>query len=221
MRTNLRAGLTWVGAALGLAIGMTNCGGDDAPAAPTDAPPDTASTPRGIDGDMHSDHDGEARTLYVWAGDQARVAPTSWPSSTSTKTRPRYGRVISTVPVPPPATLATSRTTATCRPTRTSWPAAGCSACCSGQNSIFFFDVSTPRHPKFLFSTRARSRASPTTSCRCRTAGFWSPRWVGHAAAPAGGRRVRRQPATSWPSSPRPARRRRVQPARHRRRRPN
>src|SRR5262249_47882576 len=41
-------------------------------------------------------------TLYIWAGDQARVAPDFLAVIDFDEGSPDYGRVIKTVPVPPP-----------------------------------------------------------------------------------------------------------------------
>ena len=48
------------------------------------------------------DDDQPARTLYVWAGDQARVAPDFLAVIDFDEDSPRYGKVIRTVPVPGP-----------------------------------------------------------------------------------------------------------------------
>src|SRR5499427_6887580 len=91
-------------------------------------------------------------TLYVWSGDQARVAPDFLAVIDFDEESPRYGQVIRTVPVPGPGStgnephhchLSTDRNLLAC---------GGLLALLRGQNSIFFFDVSQPRHPRFLFS---------------------------------------------------------------------
>src|SRR5262245_45437318 len=48
------------------------------------------------------DERGPAKTLYVWAGDQARVAPDFLAVIDFDEDSPRYGTVIRTVPVPAP-----------------------------------------------------------------------------------------------------------------------
>src|SRR5262245_6463157 len=54
--------------------------------------------------DGRRDRDGQQapETLYVWAGDQARVAPDFLTVIDFDEDSPRYGEVISTVPVPGP-----------------------------------------------------------------------------------------------------------------------
>ena len=71
-------------------------------------------------------HTRAEKTLYIWAGDQARVHPDFLAVIDFDERSRGYGRVLRTVPLPPPATSATSRITATSRPTGTSWPAAAC-----------------------------------------------------------------------------------------------
>ena len=66
-----------------------------------------------------------------------------------------YGKVIGTVPIPLPGNagneshhchLSTDKNVLAC---------GGLLSLLSGQNSIFFFDVSNARHPKFMFSANA------------------------------------------------------------------
>src|SRR5260370_22158925 len=59
----------------------------------------------------HKDNDKEhhghepAKTLYVWAGDQARVAPDFLAVINFDEDSDDYGKVIATVPVPPPGNV--------------------------------------------------------------------------------------------------------------------
>src|SRR5262249_560466 len=54
-------------------------------------------------GDYHRNKSPE--TLYIWAGDQARVAPDFLAVIDFDEDSPEYGRVIKTVPVPPPGNV--------------------------------------------------------------------------------------------------------------------
>ena len=110
-----------------------------------------AGTPLGSN--QNQDEGNAARTLYVWAGDQARVAPDFLAVIDFDEDSPRYGKVIGTVPVPGPGGsgnephhchLSTDKNILAC---------GGLLALLRGQNSIFFFDVSNARRPRFLFST--------------------------------------------------------------------
>ena len=101
------------------------------------------------------DRDGQRspNTLYVWAGDQARVAPDFLAVIDFDEDSPRYGRVISTVPVPGPGAAGNEPHHCHLSADKNILACGGLLALLRGQNSIFFFDVSKPRHPKFLFST--------------------------------------------------------------------
>jgi selenium-binding protein 1 len=94
-----------------------------------------------------------ARTLYVWAGDQARVAPDFLAVIDFDEDSPRYGRVIRTVPVPGPGGSGNEPHHCHLSADRNILACGGLLALLRGQNSIFFFDVSEARRPKFLFST--------------------------------------------------------------------
>jgi hypothetical protein len=50
----------------------------------------------------NDDREEEAKTLYVWAGDQARIAPDFLAVIDFDEDSPRYGTVVRTVPVPGP-----------------------------------------------------------------------------------------------------------------------
>src|SRR6476619_8481182 len=73
-----------------------------------------------------NDDTRKERTLYVWAGDQARVAPDFLAVIDFDEDSPRYGRVIGTVPIPGPGGSGNEPHHCICLPTRTSWPVAGC-----------------------------------------------------------------------------------------------
>ena len=75
------------------------------------------------------DEDKPARTLYVWAGDQARVAPDFLAVIDFDEDSPHYGKIIRTVPVPGPGGAGNEPTTAICPLTRTSSRAAACWRC--------------------------------------------------------------------------------------------
>jgi selenium-binding protein 1 len=105
--------------------------------------------------DGRRDHDGERSpdTLYVWAGDQARVAPDFLAVIDFDEDSPRYGRVVATVPVPAPGSSGNEPHHCHLSADKNILACGGLLALLRGQNSIFFFDVSRPRRPKFLFST--------------------------------------------------------------------
>ncbi len=101
----------------------------------------------------NSREDAPERTLYVWAGDQARVARDFLAVIDFDEDSPRYGKVIRTVPVPGPGGVGNEPHHCHLSADKNILACGGLLALLRGQNSIFFFDVSAPRHPRFLFST--------------------------------------------------------------------
>ena len=93
------------------------------------------------------------KTLYVWAGDQARVAPDFLAVIDFEEESPRYGKVIRTVPVPGPGGSGNEPHHCHLSADKNILACGGLLALLRGQNSIFFFDVSEPRNPRFMFST--------------------------------------------------------------------
>src|SRR5260370_36659750 len=96
-----------------------------------------------------------AKTLYVWAGDQARVAPDFLAVINFDEDSADYGKVIGTVPVPPPGNVGNEAHHCHLSADHNILACGGLLSLLRGQNGIFFFDVSDARHPKFLFSTSA------------------------------------------------------------------
>src|SRR5262247_170691 len=96
---------------------------------------------------------GSPDTMYVWAGDQARVAPDFLAVIDFDEDSPRYGRVITTVPVPGPGSSGNEPHHCHLSADKNILACGGLLALLRGQNSIFFFDVSSARQPEFLFST--------------------------------------------------------------------
>ena len=105
------------------------------------------------DGRQDNDEQGTPKTLYVWAGDQARTAPDFLAVVDFDEDSPRYGRVIRTVPVPAPGSSGNEPHHCHLSADKNILACGGLLALLRGQNSIFFFDVSKARQPRFLFST--------------------------------------------------------------------
>jgi hypothetical protein len=103
--------------------------------------------------DDNRDDDRPARTLYVWAGDQARLAADFLAVIDFDEDSPRYGRVIRTVPVPGPGASGNEPHHCHLSADKNILACGGLLALLKGQNSIFFFDVSDARRPRFMFST--------------------------------------------------------------------
>src|SRR5258705_4439381 len=95
------------------------------------------------------------KTLYVWAGDQARGAPDFLAVINFDEESDNYGKLIGTVPIPVPGNANNESHHCHLSADKNILACGGLLSLLSGQNSIFFFDVSNARHPKFLFSANA------------------------------------------------------------------
>jgi selenium-binding protein 1 len=98
---------------------------------------------------------GKDRVLYIWAQDQAHVAPDFLAVVNFDEESSQYGRVIKTVPVPPPGNIGNEPHHCHLNVTKTILGCGGLLSLLKGQNGIFFFDVTDATHPRFLFSTKA------------------------------------------------------------------
>ena len=104
--------------------------------------------------DKHDDDKGKpAKTLYVWAGDQARLAPDFLAVVNFDEDSDAYGKVIKTVPVPPPGNVGNEPHHCHLSADKNILACGGLLSLLRNQNGIFFFDVSDARNPRFLFST--------------------------------------------------------------------
>jgi selenium-binding protein 1 len=95
------------------------------------------------------------KTLYVWASDQARVAPDFLAVVNFDEDSDDYGKVIRTVPIPIPGNTNNESHHCHLSADKNVLACGGLLSLLSGQNSIFFFDVSNARNPKFMFSANA------------------------------------------------------------------
>jgi len=91
----------------------------------------------------------------VWAGDQARQAPDFLAVIDFDENSANYGRVITTVPIPPPGNIGNEPHHCHISADQKILGCGGLLSLLKDQNGIFFFDVTEKRHPRFLFSTRA------------------------------------------------------------------
>src|SRR5260221_718640 len=93
-----------------------------------------------------------AKFLYIWAGDQARLAPDFVSVIDFDESSKTYGKILKTAPVPTSGNeahhmhLSADGNTLAC---------GGLLSLLKGQDGIFFFDVSTPDDPRFLKSASA------------------------------------------------------------------
>jgi selenium-binding protein 1 len=98
---------------------------------------------------------GPAKTLYIWAGDQARRAPDFLAVINFDEDSSEYGKVVRTVPIPPPGNVGNEPHHCHLSADKNTLACGGLLSLLRGQNGIFFFDVSEPREPRFLFAASA------------------------------------------------------------------
>ncbi len=98
---------------------------------------------------------GNDKTLYIWAGDQAHQAPDFLAVVNFDEDSHDYGKIIKTVPIPPPGNIGNESHHCHLNSTKKILGCGGLLSLLKGQNGIFFFDVSEARNPRFLFSTKA------------------------------------------------------------------
>jgi selenium-binding protein 1 len=97
------------------------------------------------------------KTLYVWASDQARVAPDFLAVINFDEDSDDYGKVLRTVPIPGVGAVGNESHHCNLSADKNVLACGGLLSVLHAQNGIFFFDVSDARHPKFMFSTRGVS----------------------------------------------------------------
>ena len=151
------------------------------------APPRQAAFDQ--DENPHAAHGKEATTLYVWASDQARVAPDFLAVIDFDSKSPSYGQVLRTVPLPPPGNVGNEPHHCHTSADQNVLACGGLLSVLKGQNDIFFFDISDARHPKFLSSTKAPN-SSVTDDFLSLPGGGFLVTNMGSASGGAGGRVV-------------------------------
>jgi len=105
--------------------------------------------------DLDQDDHQRERTLYIWAGDQERQRPDFLAVIDFDERSPFYGRVLRTVPLPPPGAAGNEPHHCHLSADKNILACGGLLSVLAGQPGIFFFDVSHARHPVFLFATSA------------------------------------------------------------------
>jgi selenium-binding protein 1 len=154
--------------------------------------------------DRDDRHD-RAKTLYIWAGDQARVAPDFLAVINFDEKSRHYGKVLKTVPIPPPGNVGNEPHHCHLSADKNTLACGGLLSLLRGQNSIFFFDVSKPRDPQFMFSTNASDSSITDDFLPLDTGGFLVSQ-MGSASGDAPGRIVELdnglQIYKEWPEIP-------------------
>jgi selenium-binding protein 1 len=93
-----------------------------------------------------------AKYLYIWAGDQARLAPDFVSVINFDESSKDYGKILRTAPVPTSGNEAHHMHLSA---DGNILAAGGLLSLLKGQDGIFFFDVSTPDNPRFLKAASA------------------------------------------------------------------
>jgi hypothetical protein len=171
-----------------LAIGA-GCGPTSDVASPDGAAPASDVSIDRVDGDGHRGHDREATTLYVWASDQAGVAPDFLAVIDFDRKSRAYGQVLRTLPLPPPGNTGNEPHHCHTSADQTILACGGLLSLLKGQNDIFFFDITDARHPRFLSSTRAPNSSITDDFLALPEGGFLVTN-MGSATGGAGGRLV-------------------------------
>ena len=174
--------------ALAVVIG-TGCGPTPDASSPDASPLPTEVSLKRDEDHGHGSHGKEPTTLYVWASDQAGVAPDFLAVIDFDRKSPDYGKVLRTVPLPPPGNVGNEPHH--CH-TSADLKILGCGGLLSvlkGQNDIFFFDITDARNPRFLKSTRAPN-SSITDDFLALPGGGFLVTNMGSASGGAGGRLV-------------------------------
>lgn len=97
--------------------------------------------------------------LYVWASDQARKAPDFIAVIDFDEASQSYGKIVNSVQVPPPGNVDNEAHHCGISADKNVLACGGLLSLLKDQNGIFFFDISDPVNPKFLFSTKAEESA--------------------------------------------------------------
>src|ERR1700731_1638980 len=98
---------------------------------------------------------GAEKALYIWAQDQAQVAPDFLAVINFDEQSSKYGEVINVVPLPPPGNTGNEPHHCHLNSTKTILGCGGLLSLLKGQNGIFFFDVTDAKKPRFMFSAKA------------------------------------------------------------------
>lgn len=96
--------------------------------------------------------DEAEKYLFIWAGDQARKNPDFLTVVNFDDDSPSYGKVITTLPLPPPGETGNEPHHVGLSRDGKVLGCGGLLSVLKGQKEVFFFDVSKPTAPKFISS---------------------------------------------------------------------
>jgi hypothetical protein len=112
------------------------------------------------------------KVLYIWAQDEAHVAPDFLAVIDFDEASATYGKVINVVPLPPPGNIGNEPHHCHLNSTKTILGCGGLLSLLKNQNGIFFFDVSDAAKPRFMFSTKAVESAMTDDFLPTENGGF-------------------------------------------------
>ena len=152
----------------------------------------------------HDDDDAE-KYLYIWAGHVDHSVPDFLAVIDFDADSPGYGRVINAVPLPGPGATFNEPHHMHLSADGKFLGCGGLLSVLSGQPGIFFFDVTNPRRPRFLFAT-ADPNSSITDDFLPLSGGGFLVTQMGSATGDAPGRVVEfdrdLRRVGSWPATP-------------------
>jgi hypothetical protein len=134
----------------------------------------------------HNDGNGD-NTLIVWAGDKAHEAPDFLAVIDFDSDSPRYGKILRIVPLPAGAlgtgAVGNEPHHAGLSSDGRTLALGGLLSFLRGQPQVFFFDVSQPRHPKFVGSSNPSEASITDEFVPLRNGGFLATFMGGPAGA--------------------------------------
>ncbi len=98
------------------------------------------------------EHRDREKYMFVWAGDQARLAPDFLSVVDFDDSSPNYGRLITTLPLPGPGASGNEPHHVGLSRDGKVLGCGGLLSVLKGQREVFFFDVSNPAAPTFISS---------------------------------------------------------------------
>ncbi|WP_165069430.1 selenium-binding protein SBP56-related protein [Paludisphaera rhizosphaerae] len=148
---------------------------------------------------------GAAKYLYIWAGHVDHSSPDFFAVIDFDATSPGYGKVLNTVPLPGHGSTFNEPHHINLSADKKILACGGLLSVLSGQPGIFFFDVTNPRSPRFLFSS-ADPNSSITDDFFPLPSGGFLVTQMGSADGGSPGRVVEfdalLRRVGSWPTSP-------------------
>jgi hypothetical protein len=124
----------------------------------------------------HDGRDDDGQTLLVWAGDKAHEAPDFLAVVDFDRNSPRYGKIIRTVPLPAGAigkgAVGNEPHHAGLSHDGHTLALGGLLSFLRSQPQVFFFDVSHPRHPKFMSASNPTDASITDEFAPLKNGGF-------------------------------------------------